>query len=77
MVHHEESFFGHSSYLWLNLIGQRLCRNDNSTRCTASFQISKTPDSVIARRKVAQSKSRPIAKTVSNNKYTSAKQHDH
>ncbi|TQM90093.1 transposase IS66-like protein [Roseinatronobacter monicus] len=25
-----------------------MCRNDNPTRCTASFQIPKTPDSVIA-----------------------------
>jgi hypothetical protein len=25
-----------------------LCRNDNPTRCTASFQITQTPDSPIA-----------------------------
>jgi len=25
-----------------------LCRNDSPTRCTASFQITQTPDSVIA-----------------------------
>jgi hypothetical protein len=37
-----------------------LCRNDNPTRCTASFQIPKTPDLVMARANLATNLNRDL-----------------